>query len=152
MSLTQWFTRSAPIVSCRPVMNATFSFVPTPSALDTSTGSRQSTAIQTEQAAERSDLRQDAGRERGARQRFDSPHGLVAGVDVDAGLSIVHQKSSFPIRVCISCRVARTFRRFPVVRRTSAKKRSLSKSSSSMSKPSASSAMASFCAGPAFEH
>ena len=27
-------------VSCRPVMNATFSLVPTPSALDTSTGSR----------------------------------------------------------------------------------------------------------------
>ena len=27
-------------MSCRPVMNATLSFVPTPSALDTSTGSR----------------------------------------------------------------------------------------------------------------
>ena len=40
MSLTQWLTRSAPTVSCRPVMNATFSLVPTPSALDTSTGSR----------------------------------------------------------------------------------------------------------------
>ena len=40
MSFTQWFTRSAPTVSCRPVMNATLSLVPTPSALDTSTGSR----------------------------------------------------------------------------------------------------------------
>ena len=29
------------MLSCRPVMNATFSFVPTPSALETSTGSVQ---------------------------------------------------------------------------------------------------------------
>ncbi len=40
MSLTQWFTRSTPTVSCRFAMKATFSLVPTPSALDTSTGSR----------------------------------------------------------------------------------------------------------------
>ena len=38
MSLTQWLTRSAPTVSCRPERNATLSLVPTPSALDTSTG------------------------------------------------------------------------------------------------------------------
>ena len=38
MSLTQWLTRSTPTVSWRPVMNATFSLVPTPSALETSTG------------------------------------------------------------------------------------------------------------------
>ena len=38
MSLTQWFTRSWPTVSCRPASIATLSFVPTPSALETSTG------------------------------------------------------------------------------------------------------------------
>ena len=38
MSLTQWFTRSWPTVSCRPASMATLSFVPTPSALATSTG------------------------------------------------------------------------------------------------------------------
>ena len=40
MSLTQWFTRSAPMVSCRSIAKAIFSFVPTPSTLETSTGSR----------------------------------------------------------------------------------------------------------------
>ena len=39
MSLTQWFTRSAPMVLCWLAMKATLSLVPTPSALDTSTGS-----------------------------------------------------------------------------------------------------------------
>jgi hypothetical protein len=39
MSLTQWLTRSAPTVSWVSIMNATLSFVPTPSALETSTGS-----------------------------------------------------------------------------------------------------------------
>ena len=40
MSLTQWFTRSAPTVSCRFMAKAIFNFVPTPSTLATSTGSR----------------------------------------------------------------------------------------------------------------
>ena len=40
MSLTQWFTRSWPMVSCRSMANAIFSFVPTPSTLETSTGWR----------------------------------------------------------------------------------------------------------------
>ncbi len=67
-------------------MNATFSFVPTPSALDTSTGLAVPLAVQAEQAAERSDLGEHAGRERAARERPDAPHGFVAGVDVDARL------------------------------------------------------------------
>ena len=40
MSFTQWLTRSAPTVSWRFIANAIFSFVPTPSTLATSTGSR----------------------------------------------------------------------------------------------------------------
>jgi len=41
MSLTQWFTRSAPMVSCRvQSAKAILSLVPTPSTDDTSTGSR----------------------------------------------------------------------------------------------------------------
>src|SRR5579884_45093 len=40
MSFTQWFTRSAPTVWCRFMAKAIFSLVPTPSALDTKTGSR----------------------------------------------------------------------------------------------------------------
>ena len=39
MSLTQWLTRSAPQVSCRPAIAATFNFVPTPSVEATRTGS-----------------------------------------------------------------------------------------------------------------
>ena len=38
MSFTQWLTRSAPTVSWRPERKATLSLVPTPSALETSTG------------------------------------------------------------------------------------------------------------------
>src|SRR6516162_2997821 len=40
MSSTQWFTRSAPMVSCLFIANAIFNFVPTPSTLATNTGSR----------------------------------------------------------------------------------------------------------------
>ena len=69
---------------CTPVMNATRSFVPTPSALATSTGSSMPGRAETEQAAERSDVGQHAGRERAARQRADAADDLVAGVDVDA--------------------------------------------------------------------
>src|SRR5438034_2205295 len=40
MSSTQWFTRSMPTVSCLFMAKAIFNFVPTPSMLATSTGSR----------------------------------------------------------------------------------------------------------------
>ena len=62
-------------------------------------------AVEAEQTAERSDVGEHAGRERRPRQRLDPPHRLVSGVDVDAGLTVVHQKSSFPISVCINWRV-----------------------------------------------
>src|SRR5579862_1862942 len=39
MSLTQWFTRSPPTVECRSISKAIFSLVPTPSTLETRTGS-----------------------------------------------------------------------------------------------------------------
>ena len=42
----------------------------------------------------RTDLGQHAGRECPARQRSDPAHDLVARVDVDAGLLVVHQNSS----------------------------------------------------------
>ena len=35
MSSTQWFTRSAPTVSCLSIAKAIFNFVPTPSMLAT---------------------------------------------------------------------------------------------------------------------
>ena len=81
-----------------------------------------------------------------ARERPDAPDRFVAGVDVDAGWTVVHrrQKSSVADRASASeLRARRAFRRLPVgAPRTAAKKRSLSRSSSSMSKPSASSAIA----------
>ena len=43
-----------------------------------------------EQAAERADRREHARRERALRQSLDAVDGLVAGVDVDAGCSVVH--------------------------------------------------------------
>jgi hypothetical protein len=41
MSLTQWLTRSTPIVRCSFARKAIFNLVPTPSALDTRIGSFQ---------------------------------------------------------------------------------------------------------------
>ena len=67
-------------------MNATRSFVPTPSALATSTGSRSPRGASAEEAAERADVGEHARRERAARERADAADDLVAGVDVDAGL------------------------------------------------------------------
>src|SRR5439155_15308427 len=102
-------------------------------------------AIDSEESAERTDIREDARRERRARQRLDAADGLVACVDVDAGLAIigahVFQKSSLPISVCIRRRVGEPAADCQNVRRTRAKKRSLSRSSSSMSNPSPMSAM-----------
>ena len=80
-------------------MNATLSLVPTPSALATSTGSSKPAASSAEEPAERSDLRQDAGREGAARERLDPAHDFVAGVDVDAGCLVVHAES-MPIGCC----------------------------------------------------
>ena len=69
-------------------MNATLSFVPTPSALRDEHRIRD-VAPEREQSAERSDARQHARRVGLARQRLDAPHDLVAGVDVDARLAVV---------------------------------------------------------------
>src|SRR5581483_11891361 len=96
-------------------------------------------AIEAEQPAERSDLGQHAGGERRPRERLDAADGFVAGVDVDARLAVIHQKSSLPMIVCIRARRGDPSPDSQYVRRASAKKRSLSRSSSSMSKPSASS-------------
>ena len=65
MSLTQWFTRSTPTVSCRFARKATFSFVPTPSALDDEHRLAVAAGLQLEQPAERSDVGEHARRERG---------------------------------------------------------------------------------------
>ena len=151
MSLTQWLTRSTPIVSWTPVMNATFSLVPTPSALATSTGSRYRAGVEAEQAAERADLGQHAGRERRARQRPDAPDDFVAGVDVDAGLLCSPYSGASSPKLAAResaprCGLRATRRACPRApasrpRRTVAKNRSSSKSSSSMSKASRSRSM-----------
>ena len=43
------------------------------------------------ETAERSEIRQDARRRRSAREAANSPNHLVAGIDVDARLLIVHR-------------------------------------------------------------
>ena len=72
-------------------MNATFSLVPTPSALDDEHRLAVAAGLELEQPAERSDVRQHAGRERRTRERADAADRFVAGVDVDAGRLVVHQ-------------------------------------------------------------
>ena len=49
--------------------------------------------VEAEQSAEGSNLGENAGGERAARQRADPPHDLVASLDVDAGLLVVHTNS-----------------------------------------------------------
>ena len=51
-SLTHIATRSMPTLSCSPVSAAIFSLVPTPSVVDTSTGSDEPRRLQVEQRAE----------------------------------------------------------------------------------------------------
>src|SRR5207237_4445411 len=67
--------------------------------------------IKLEERAERSEIRQHARRKRRASERSDASNGFVARVDVYAGCLVVHrstrlQKSSLPMRVCISARRA----------------------------------------------
>ena len=90
MSLTQWLTRSTPIDVCTPVMNATRSLVPTPSALATSTGIVPAGVTEPEEPAERPNLGQHSRCEGAARERPNPPNDLVASVDVDAALLVVH--------------------------------------------------------------
>ena len=49
-------------------------------------------AVETEQAAERADVREHARRERRSRERPDAADDFVAGVDVDAGVFVFHQR------------------------------------------------------------
>ena len=63
--------------------------MPTPSALDDQHRLAIAIAIEAEQAAERSDIRQHAGRERAERASDrDAADRFVAGVDVDAGVAM----------------------------------------------------------------
>ena len=63
-----------------------------------------SVAVELKQSAERPDIGQHARGERGFRERLDPADGLVARGDVDAGVAVVHQKSSFPISMRVSSR------------------------------------------------
>ena len=98
MSLTQWLTRSTPIVRCASVMNATFSFVPTPSALATRMGSFAPVVSSRNSPPNEpiSDSTPAVNVDLG--QRLDAAHGLVAGVDVDAGCLVVHGGPSSAVR------------------------------------------------------
>ena len=46
--------------------------------------------IQREQPAKRADVRQDAGREGALRERADTSDDFVPGVDINAGLAVIH--------------------------------------------------------------
>jgi hypothetical protein len=52
----------------------------------------QAGGVQAEEAAERTDLGEDARRERGARKALDAAHRLVAGVDIHPGSFVVHSR------------------------------------------------------------
>ena len=88
MSLTQWFTRSAPMVWCSFISKAIFSLVPTPSTLETSTGSAILLLVDGKQPAEAADLAQNAAVEGLVGQVLDALLGAVGALDVHAGIGV----------------------------------------------------------------
>jgi len=54
----------------------------------------QVSRVEPKQAAERTDFGEHTGGKGAPSQRANPPHNLVASFDVDAGLLVVHQKSS----------------------------------------------------------
>ena len=124
-------------------MNAILSFVPTPSALDTSTGSRYRSRSSAKSPPKDPISERTPGvKVLRASDLIRRTVSLPASMSTPALSVIRHQKSRLPMRVCIRSRAGDPSFEPQYVRRTSAKKRSLSRSSSSMSKPSPMSAMA----------
>ena len=76
------------MVSCRPVMNAIFSLVPTPSAELISTGCFH--ACQEIAAAEAADIGQDAAGEGRCGPVADECDRAIRFVDVDAGIPVTY--------------------------------------------------------------
>ena len=60
--------------------------------------------IEPEEPAEGPDVGEHAGGKRSARKRADPSYDLVTGLDVDASLFVIHQKSSVWMRVSASFR------------------------------------------------
>ena len=75
------------MVSKRPAASATFSFVPTPSVDDTRTGVAVAGRHRHE-AAEAADVAEHLGPVGGADVAGEARHGLVGGVEVDAGVAV----------------------------------------------------------------
>ena len=84
MSFTQWFTRSAPMVSCLSIANAILSFVPTPSTLETSTGCAIFFHVEREQAAKTADLAEHLAAMRRGEQLRQRGFDFVAQINIHA--------------------------------------------------------------------
>ena len=72
---------------CRFISKATFSLVPTPSTLETSTGSANF-LVDRKQPAEAADLAEHAAVESLVRQILDALLGAIGALDVDAGIGV----------------------------------------------------------------
>ena len=88
MSLTQWFTRSAPTVECSPISKAILSLVPTPSTLETSTGSSVLGLIHREESAKPANFTQHAAGKGLVSQILDALLGAVGAIDIHTGVSV----------------------------------------------------------------
>ena len=88
MSLTQWFTRSAPTVWCRFISKAIFSLVPTPSTLETSTGSRYFFLSMANRPPKPPISLKHAAIESLMGQILDALLGAVGALDVHAGIGV----------------------------------------------------------------
>ena len=88
MSFTQWFTRSAPTVWCRFISKAIFSLVPTPSTLETRTGSEILLLVDGEEPAEAADLAQHPAIEGLMGKILDALLGAISTLDVHASVGV----------------------------------------------------------------
>ena len=86
MSLTQWFTRSTPMVSWLVGHEGDLQLRADTVGAGHEHRIAEAPGLEPEEPAERSDIRQDGGCEGGARQSADTADGFVAGVDVDPDL------------------------------------------------------------------
>ena len=78
----------APTVWWMPVTKATFSLVPTPSTLETSTGLDGLPAAERKQPSKSADFREHTRSEGASRERFDSLLGEIRLIDVYTGVAI----------------------------------------------------------------
>ena len=101
-SLTHIATRSTPTVSCSPVSMAIFSLVPTPSVVETSTGSEKPAAFRSNSAPNPPNPPITPGLARRLGERLDRLDQRVARLDIHPGGTVIQAAAErLPPEACL---------------------------------------------------